>query len=117
MRILKKWPNLRILKKYHDQQFILRKSAGSQLFASFLVTYEIGREIGKFLKILKKWPILRILKKWPILQISKLMANFANSKKYRDQQFILRKSAGNQLFAALLVKFANSEINGKFCKF
>ena len=54
---LKKMANFANFKKYRDQQFILRKSAGNQLFAAFLVTYEIGREIGKFLKILKKWLI------------------------------------------------------------
>ena len=53
-------------KKYRDQQFILRKSAGNQLFAAFLVTYENWR---------RNWQILKNLKK---------MANFANSKKMAD---------------------------------
>jgi hypothetical protein len=42
-------------KKYRTQQFILRKSAGSQLFAAFLENSEIGREIIKIIKIIKKY--------------------------------------------------------------
>ena len=82
--------NFANFKKYRDQQFILRKSAGSQLFAAFLVEFAN----------LRNWP-----RNWQILKIHKKMANFLKLKKYRDLQFILRKSAGNQLFAAFLVTY------------
>ena len=60
---------------------------------------EIGREISEILKNLKK------------------MAKFANFKKYRDQQFILRKSAGRQLFTPFWPNWRIYEIGGEIGEF